>query len=155
MQIYLHIPNVTGDSTAAGFEGQFEAESFIWGGGSIVNAGTTRSFTTSSTAVSVSKLGEMNSPTLMLFMVTKSTLNSVVITMTKVVNSKNLPAQVYTLSNALISSFSQSAGRNSVPDENMTFTFSRITYQQLYYDSAGIKTGDETHYWDVAGKVAG
>jgi type VI protein secretion system component Hcp len=154
MPTFIQIPNVTGEATAEGFTGQFEIGGLLWGGGSILIAGIKRSFTTSLSAVTVSKLGRRNSPTLMVLMANRKNLGSVVITIVKQANSKNLPIHVYTLSNAMMASLSQGSD-GLVPIEDMTFTYSRLTYQQIYYDSAGVKTGDETHYWDVTLKKGG
>jgi len=149
MSIFLQIPDVTGESTIEGFIGQFLAGSLFWGGASILGQGIKPTYKTSPTGVSVSKRGTINSPTLMLLMVNQKKLGSVVITISKELAGKSLPVHVYTLSNAYLMSMSQSTN-NQNPDEDLTFNYSRVTYKQIYYDNAGIKTGDETHYWDVA-----
>jgi type VI protein secretion system component Hcp len=154
MPIFLKIPNVAGESTAIGFTGQFKAEALLWGGHSVLVGGVKPTLNTTLNAVSVSKSATINSPTLMLLMMNQKNLGSVVITITKDVNTKNLPAQVYTLSGAYLSGYSQ-ASDSQIPSETLTFVFSRITYQQIYYTMAGVKTGEETHYWDVVAKQGG
>jgi type VI protein secretion system component Hcp len=155
MQTFLLIPNVLGDTTALDYSGQFQLGSLVWGASGIVTGEVRRSIKTSLSTVSLTKLGIRNSPALMLLTLSQTNLGSVVISIVKEVNGKNLPLHVYTLSNAFLTSFNQSAGPDRFPFEDMTFTFSRMTYQQLYYDTAGTKTGEDSHYWDLTTNKGG
>jgi type VI protein secretion system component Hcp len=146
MSIYMSIPNVTGDTTSTLYPKQFAVLSAQWAGSENSTGGTggKASFST----FSVSMNGSINSPELMLLMAQGKRVGTVVITMT-ITTPAEYPIHIYTLSNAVISSISQTMESSGRPSQTLLFTFTRLTYSSFFFN--GIQqTGPVTHYWDVS-----
>jgi len=148
MAIYLQIPNVPGESTDKGYIGQFAVSSLSWGGSNNAVIKPSGDFTTTFTSVSVSKLATISSPTLMLLMAIPKDIGTVVITLASKDSGRISPWGIYTLSNAVVTGFTQSSSGDN-PVEDMTFAFSGISYRQITYRNTGSISGDETHSWDL------
>jgi len=152
--IYLQIPNVPGESLQTGYQGQFLARSISWSGSNDYVTNSHNSFATSLSSVSISKLASISSPSLMLRMANTRDLGTVVITVGLLDQNHVIPLQIYSLSDAVLTGYTQSwSGGNLV--EDMTIDFLRFTYQQFYLNNDGTRSPGETHYWDVTTNLGG
>jgi len=151
MSIYLQIPNLSGEGISRSYPNQFGLNTLSWSG--MVAQSSNVSGMTNFTSLKVSKLASIHSPTLMLYMASQQNLGTVVITQTKIGNTKEIPVNVYTLDNALLTGFSQTVDTSVVPLEEMVFIFSRATLTQFAYNIYDEQTARDTHSWDVRNNV--
>jgi type VI protein secretion system component Hcp len=147
MSIYLKIPNLTGESAATDYKGQFELAALAWNGKLVAQAHGASA--TDFTSISVSKLVTRHSPELMLLMASQKNIGKIVITLTKPGADSDLPADVYSLDDAVLTGFSQTVDTLSQPTELLTFAFSRATLTQFSYNKYNGNVSEDTHYWNA------
>jgi len=147
MSIYLQIPNLLGDSSSRAYPYQFELGSISWNG--TITAQINGRGQSTLSAVSVSKLATIHSPTFMFFMASQKNIGTIVITLTRLGDNSEIPVEVYTLENAVLTNFSQTADSGTQPIEFLGFIFSRVTFTQFAYNSRDEKTSEDSHFWNV------
>ena len=147
MSIYLNVPGIAGESTAANFSKWFGLSSVTWGGAN--TASLTGGGRTSFTSVSITKNSVLRSPSLMLAMAQQAKLGTVMIAFTTIIAGQELPVVLITLTNAVMNSYSQTLEPGSPPSEVISFIFSKVDYKHTAYDSSGKVITSDDHFWDV------
>jgi type VI secretion system secreted protein Hcp len=137
----LHIPNVTGDSTAAPHVGDMEIDSFVWSVATApVGGGTGGVGPPTFSDISISKRVDRATPTLSQKCAAGANLGTVVIYITRA-RANGLYYDYYrvTLGQAYLTGDSVSGAGNGQPlQETLTLHFSTIQWTYTPVDSQGV-----------------
>lgn len=154
--LILDCGSIPGESTIKGFEGKIEVYSFSHGVSQAITADSTNAKRTTGKAnfqdLSVMKTFDLASPGLIEHCTRGTVLPTVKLTMCRSVSGAITPFLVYTLTNVLVSSVSESAssGGDDRPTESVTFNYSAISWAYTSQTSAGGAGPSASTTWNLA-----
>jgi type VI secretion system secreted protein Hcp len=151
---FLDIDGVEGESIQKGYEKKIELMSFHWGAS---QSATTHMGTGSGSGkanvqdMSFSKNLDKTSPVLLQHLLIGTHFKKIVLTLRKVTGATQLPYLVFTMEDALLSSYSTGAGMGGDDQiiENLSINFGRIKMEYTLQDSKGNAAGKTTASWDI------
>jgi type VI secretion system secreted protein Hcp len=147
--IYLTVPGVTGDGSAAGGAGTIEVSSFSWGASnaSITNAATSRGKAKIS-SITITKSVDQASPAFFKNVCAGAHYPSVTLALRKAgggaAGVAPSDSMQIVLSNVFVSRYSMSGAGDEVPTESITLNFTKIEMTYTPAGEASISTG-----WDL------
>ena len=135
-EIFVNVPGIPGDVTAAGHEHEIETLSVQFGGGQVVPKSGAKlcaqpSAKTQLSAVVISKLSDKASPKLFMAAAQGTVFPQVTITIATQIAGAFVNLDQYQLSDAFISSYTTSSGGQR-PSEVVSFTFRSL--QLTHFD---------------------
>jgi type VI secretion system secreted protein Hcp len=141
--IYLKIEGIKGDVTTQGYEGTIAVQSAQVGVGRGIGSptgGQGRETTTPSfSEVTITKVSDSTTPALFLEAVAGTKGKAVDLLFTRTLTTgQEVPYYTITLSDVLVSSFSQSSG-GDVPAESISLNYTKIEMIYTPYDAKGTK----------------
>lgn len=142
VSLYLDVAGIQGDSTAASHPKTIVATSFSLG---CTNSGSAVKFQD----LTVAKSLDRSSPLLFLASAQGTNITSVTLYSQKVVNSAVVDYYVIKLTNAKVSSVSQSGNQDGPPTEFVTFHFDKIEIDYTIFSSTGQPSGTSVMTWDT------
>jgi type VI secretion system secreted protein Hcp len=101
--------------------------------------------------MSFSKNLDKTSPVLLQHLLIGTHFKKIVLTLRKVTGATQLPYLVFTMEDALLSSYSTGAGMGGDDQiiENLSINFGRIKMEYTLQDSKGNAAGKTTASWDI------
>lgn len=142
-QIYLQTdPPIDGGVTAPGYEGQIAVQSYQFGAGQGISCGATSDLSLSE--VTITKQAGLDSIALAQALSSDTVFSSFTFRFTALFGGVRRDYQIVTLTNALLSGYSQSSGGDT-PSESLSVSFSRMDITYFLYDQSGGKSiGSDT-----------
>ena len=157
MAIYLELTGIKGSVTDSKFKEQIELNSFQWGAGIGVGSARGGDRTTSEPSVSEivgTKQLDKSSELLFKNLLMGETLAKGKISFTAAIKGESVAYAVLELEDVIVSSYSQSTGGDSLPQESISLNFAKFIYSfsgrddkqasaavRLTYDLAENKVG--------------
>jgi type VI secretion system secreted protein Hcp len=147
--IYLKIDGIDGEVTATGHEKWIEVSSAQWGvGRGVGDPGSGRDVTAPSfSEVVVTKLTDKTTPLIFKESVIGNGKN-VTLHFTETSNATERTYQVITLTDVLVSGFSQNSGGDR-PAESISFNFTKLVLTNTTFDVSGKAVGTATAGYDL------
>lgn len=142
ISLYLDVAGIQGDSTSASHPKTISATSFSL---SCTNSGGAIKFQD----LSVAKSLDRSSPLLFAEAAMGTNITSVTLYSQKMVNSAPVDYYVIKLTNAKVSSVSQSGNLDGPPSEFITFQYQRIEIDYTIFNSTGQPSGTSVMTWDT------
>ena len=151
---FLDIDGVEGESQQKGYEKKIELLSFHWGAS---QSATTHMGTGSGSGkaniqdISFSKNLDKTSPILLQNLLQGTHFKKIVLSLRKVTGATQLPYLVFTMEDAILSTYSTGAGMGGDDQiiENLSINFGRIKMEYTLQDSKGNAAGKTTASWDI------
>lgn len=158
MPIYLKIPGVTGQTQIEGHKDEMEVQSFQFGVGLPVTAGTSNQERTSGkpsfSEVMVTRTTDSATPQLLQKLAGGEVLEGdTIITFPREDKSGLLPLMIVTLTDVIISSYSVSSG-GDLPTESISLNFAVIKVDYTKQKEEGGQEGIAPFGWDISKNVA-
>lgn len=154
---FIDIAGVTGECTAAGFEGKIEIYSFSWGASNptTVGSGSTglAAGKVSLSSFNIMKKSEKSSPILFSACCTGKHFDTATVTMRKASGEGGQkPFLKYTFTDVMIESvqWSGSTGGDDTPTESVSIAFAKVEIEYQQQDSKGGNVGQPVKAsWDL------
>jgi type VI secretion system secreted protein Hcp len=144
--IYLSVPGVTGDGSAAGGAGTIEVSSFSWGATNTSSAGAVASRgKVKISSITITKSVDQASPAFFKNVCAGAHYPSVTLALRKAGSPEGTApsdSMKIVLSNVFVSSYSMSGGGgDEVPEESLTLNFTKILMTYTTAGGTSISTG--------------
>ncbi|RSZ36018.1 MULTISPECIES: type VI secretion system tube protein Hcp [unclassified Variovorax] len=158
MPIYLKIPGVTGQTQIEGHKDELEVQSFQFGAGLAVTAGTSNQERTagkpSFSEITVTRTSDSATPQLLQKLASGTVLaGDTIITFPREDKDGLLPLLVITLTDVIISNLSVSSG-GDLPSESFSLNYAVIKAKYTKQKEEGGQEGVAPFGWDISKNIA-
>ncbi|CAA2103484.1 Hcp family type VI secretion system effector [Variovorax paradoxus] len=158
MPIYLKLPGVTGQTQIEGHKDELEVQSFQFGAGLAVTAGTSNQERTSGkpsfSEITVTRSSDSATPQLLQKLAGGEVFaGDTIISFPREDKSGLLPLMVVTLTDVILSSFSVSSG-GDIPHESISLNFAAIKVEYTKQKEEGGQEGIAPFGWDLSKNIA-
>lgn len=152
---FLDIDGVEGESAIKGFEKKIQILDYSWGASQSATGhmGTgSGSGKANVQDIQFSKLLDKTTPILLQNLLQGKHYKKIILTLRKVTGATQMPFVIFTMEDAMMTSYSTGAGMNSDDQvrEHLSINFARIRMEYTLQDSKGAAIGKTTASWDVS-----